>query len=455
MTMPHSASPITIVFMHHLGGSAETWKPVETLLEQRFPAFCLDLPGFGDASSAPGRPVEAMAEWIERRIDDRVDGPFVLVGHSMSAKVALTVAKRAEAAPPSPSHLIGLVLAAGSPPAPEPMEDSKRQEMLGWFEGDDAQSRTEADQFVRANIASPLDPEAHETALRDVLRAARQAWRHWLTDGSNEDLRERIGKLAIPALILAGAEDEALGSGIQQQQMMPHLTEARLETIDGAAHLLPLEKPAAVAALIADFVDGLSADTRAGRLTGRTRTMLERRGQSDDDYEPRVLDRNGLDVLRTVLHCILPMPDGIAIDLAAKLDAKLHEAIGDGWRFANLPPDADAYRQAIATLDAAARRAHGTGFASLPPEKVEEMLERLGDKRLDTAPIGLPDDAMRNWLLEIRGDSCQIFLTHPAVQARANILAAATGNDTELLGFAETRANQSEGWENTFWREHA
>ncbi len=453
--MPQPASPTTIVFMHHLGGSAETWTKVETLLAGRFPALGLDLPGFGDASSTQGRSVEAMAEWIEHQLADRVDGPFVLVGHSMSAKVALTVAKRAETAPPSPSRLVGLVLAAGSPPAPEPMEDDKRSEMLGWFEGDAAQSRKEADQYVRANVAADLDAETHEAALRDVLRAARQAWRHWLTDGSKEDLRERIGKVAAPALVLAGTEDEALGEEVQRTMTMPHLHDGRLERIAGAAHLLPMEKPDEVAKLIAEFVDALTQETWSGRMTGRTRALLEKRGQPDDEYEPRVLDRNGLAVLRTLVRAILPMPDGIEIDLAAKLDSKLHDGIGDGWRFAMLPQDADAYRQALATLDASAQRKHGTGFATLPNDDIDTMIDDLAAGKLDTSDGGLSAEAMQNWLAEVRGDSCQIFLTHPAVEARAGILAAATGNDTELLGFSKPGLGESEDWENGFWQEHA
>ena len=40
-------------------------------------------------------------------------------------------------------------------------------------------------------------------------------------------------------------------------------------------------------------------------------------------------------------------------------------------------------------------------------------------------------------------------------EARAGILAAATGNDTELLGFSKPGLGESEDWENGFWQEHA
>ena len=442
------ASPV-LVFMHFLGGSAETWKPVEERLERDHRCVRLDLPGFGAAATLDGRPVAEMADWIEAEIAGRVSGAWVLVGHSMSAKVALLIARRAADGERRLAGLSGLVLAAGSPPSPEPMPGGKREEMLGWFEGDAAQSRREADEFIQTNVSDRLPDTLHERAVADVLRMSRQAWRHWLEHGSREDLTGSIGTIDTPALLLAGADDAALGPDAQQTLTLPHLSAARLEIVEGAAHLLPMEQPDRVASLIGGFVAGLGlapaeheagheAGHMPGRITSRTRAALQARARPDDaGYRPRVLDEAALACLRTLVDRILPQPDGLRIDLAARLDAMLAEATGDGWRFAALPRDQDSYRKGLATLEEVSRSRHGAAFADVPDVEQDGMLDRLAAGTLGAkAPDFLSGAQMQLWFEEVRGDAARLFMAHPKVQARIGCVAVQTGGDAALTGFA-------------------
>lgn len=433
------ASPL-LVFMHFLGGSAETWKPVEERLERDHRCVRLDLPGFGAAATQHGRPVAEMADWIEAEIAGRVSGAWVLVGHSMSAKVALLIARRAADGDKRLAGLSGLVLAAGSPPSPEPMPGGKREEMLGWFEGDMSQSRREADGFIRANVSDRLPDALHERAVADVLRMSRQAWRHWLERGSREDLAGSIGRIDIPALLLAGADDAALGPDAQQALTLPHLTAARLEIVENAAHLLPMEQPDRIASLIGGFVAGLGLAGEPGTapITSRTAAALEARGRPDDAaYRPKALDEAALACLRTLVDRILPQPDGLRIDLAARLDAMLADGVGDGWRFAELPPDLACYRKALATLEQVSRSRHGAGFTDVPAVEQDGMLDRLAAGTLGAAaPDCLSAAHMRLWFEEVRGDAARLFMAHPAVQDRIGCVAVRTGGDLALTGFA-------------------
>ena len=56
--------------------------------------------------------------------------------------------------------------------------------------------------------------------------------------------------LRTPALIIAGADDPCLGPAAQAELMAPHFADARLVTLPGARHLLPLERAREVATLI-------------------------------------------------------------------------------------------------------------------------------------------------------------------------------------------------------------
>jgi len=87
----------TLVCLHFLGGSALSWLKVTEALDRRFECIAVDLPGFGTASIVPGYSVEKMADIVVRIIREFVKGRWILAGHSMGAKVAAVVARRAEA----------------------------------------------------------------------------------------------------------------------------------------------------------------------------------------------------------------------------------------------------------------------------------------------------------------------------------------------------------------------
>ena len=243
-------SHTTIFFLHFLGGSGRSWAPVIAHLDEGIRPITIDLPGFGDAAATPGSSVAEMAAHVGERI--RVAGPqsWLLVGHSMGAKVACVLARQSEDGAAGLEGLAGLVLVAGSPPSPEPMDDDKRQEMLGWFEGDPAARRAEAASFIEANVSQTLPPALEAIAVEDVMRLDPARWRAWLRAGSNEDWAERVGVLRTPASILAGADDPCLGPEAQATLMAPHFTEARLMTLPNAKHLLPMECAEAVASAI-------------------------------------------------------------------------------------------------------------------------------------------------------------------------------------------------------------
>ena len=154
-----------------------------------------------------------MADYVAARITAADPGErWYLAGHSMGAKVALAIARRAEDGAPDLAGLAGLVLLGGSPPSPEPMSDDKRQEMLDWISADAETRRRKAGEFIDQNTGARLDEPRRTRAIEDVLRAAPAAWTAWLRDGSREDWSRRIGILRIPAVVVGGTEDADLGA---------------------------------------------------------------------------------------------------------------------------------------------------------------------------------------------------------------------------------------------------
>ncbi|MEZ0165071.1 alpha/beta fold hydrolase [Kineococcus sp. LSe6-4] len=251
-TTPATTPETTLVCLHALGMSARSFGPLARELAPEFDLLALDLPGFGGAPLDPGTSVPDMTAWVREQVTGHLDGRgrrddrrWLLLGHSMGGKVATVLAAGLDPA----ERPAGVVLLAASPPSPEPMDEERRRRMLGWA-ADGPLDEAAAGEFLAANTGGPLDPALDALAREDLHRTDPAAWRAWLEHGSREDLSARVGRLDVPALVVAGGADGDLGPQAQRELNGAVYPAARFRTLDGAGHLLPLERPAEVAAAI-------------------------------------------------------------------------------------------------------------------------------------------------------------------------------------------------------------
>ncbi len=114
----------TLVLLHVFGGSRREWIEAAVALGSSFRVVSIDTPGFGDAALSEGYSVAEMADCFEETIAQLKLGAFVLVGHSMTGKVAAVLASR------QPPGLQKLVLLTPSPLSPEPIAPEDRATML-------------------------------------------------------------------------------------------------------------------------------------------------------------------------------------------------------------------------------------------------------------------------------------------------------------------------------------
>lgn len=457
--LPTSGSvPPTLFALPFLGGSAREWSEVASLLAGSATCRPLDLPGFGEAADVPGYSVAEMAAFVVAAIRDAAPAHWILAGHSMGAKVALAVARQAEDGAAGLGGLSGLVLLAGSPPSPEPMAEERRRAMIAWITADGDTRRREATGFIAGNVGAPLPPRFAHTAVEDVLRASPAAWVAWLESGSREDWCARIGVLRTPALILSGSEDADLGPAAQACLMAPHLAHHRLVVLEGAKHLLPMERAEAVAALVAgepfrqpaeqpapDVPAPYRALIASPRVNHRLRAALDQRAVPDDPaYRPAALDPVELAILRAVVDRVLPQDGPARIDIAARIDARLASGTGDGWRFSDLPPDPDAYRAALRTLDGGACERRHRRFLALDGAEQDAILAAAADEDLGGPHFGPRQMAL--WFEDLRADVVRTYLAHPAALARIGFSGIGAGGD-DPAGFAMVGMNEREAWE--------
>ena len=455
------AAALSLFCLHCLGGSAREWQGVERELGAGISLVGIDLPGFGSAADMPGYSVAAMAEHVAAQVRAAAPGRWMLAGHSMGAKVAAVVARQAVAGAAGLEGLCGLVLLAGSPPGPEPMSEERRADMTGWLDGDAAHRATQAREFVAANAVT-LTPEARAAAEVDVLRANPAAWRAWLQSGSREDWAERVGVLPLPALILAGAEDGDLGPEAQRRLMAPHVLTAEHHDLPHARHLLPIEAASTVARLITRFAALPPGETQPPRIpphyralleSGRTSTALRdallARAAPEADARRAWLPAGAYAVLEAALDRVIPQSPHARIDLAARIERSLAEDAGDGWRFADLPADAEAMHQALLSLDALGRLLHQDGFTGLTDAGRDTLLHRVADGQAAAAAPGLFDGSqMALWFQDLRAMAVKHYVGHPATLARMGYSGVASGGDgPRKSGFTRFGIGEREAWE--------
>ncbi len=234
----------TLILLHFYGGSRREWIETSLLLGTKFRVVSIDTPGFGDAAEIAGYSVEEMAAQFRDTLGRLALERFVLVGHSMTGKVAAVLASRGL------PGLEKLVLVAPSPPCPEPIAPENRAKMLAQTHP----TQADAEQYVLSNSVLPLAPDVLERAVEDRLKANPDAWRAWMESGSREDWSGRVGVVAVPTLVIAAERDSSLGPAVQREMTVPHFADVRLRVIAEAGHLLPMETPDKLAALVEDFV---------------------------------------------------------------------------------------------------------------------------------------------------------------------------------------------------------
>src|SRR5665213_1680215 len=79
--------------------------------------------------------------------------------------------------------------------------------------------------------------------------------------------------------------------------------------------------------------------------------------------EPRFFSPDEWLTLRAVCDRIMPQPkDRPPVPLPSYVDQKMADGLLDGYRYAQLPPQGEAWRRGLGALDQAAEKAHGGPF---------------------------------------------------------------------------------------------
>ncbi len=230
---------LPVVFIHGAGGNHLYW-PAEIRRLPGLRIFAPDLPGHGKSSGRGQQSIEAyvraIIQWMQAVQLDQA----VLIGHSMGAAIALSLAYS------HPELVLGLGLIGASPRL------KVHPDILG-----NAANPTTIHKAIDLVMEYSFSPDA-PPRLVELARTRMAEVRPSVLYGDflacdGFDMTEQADQIAQPALILCGAEDHM--TPVRSSQFLAGaLAGSRLSVIPHAGHMVMLEKPEETATEVAGFL---------------------------------------------------------------------------------------------------------------------------------------------------------------------------------------------------------
>ncbi|MGQ9477622.1 MAG: alpha/beta fold hydrolase [Candidatus Bipolaricaulia bacterium] len=226
-----------VLLVHGSGGDHTIWSYQVKGLREAFSVAALDLNGHGRSTLREG---DGLATYTEDVLSvlERLSSQAFLVGHSLGGAIALNVALH------HPDRIGGLGLigtGARLRVLPELLELVQRdfeaavELILSWaFMG-------KPEPALLAKARGQMRQNGQKLLLRDLLTC------------NSFDVMDKLGQLDLPTLIICGREDR-LTPLKYSEYLRDHIPNASLRVIDGAGHMVLLERPEQLNQALQEFL---------------------------------------------------------------------------------------------------------------------------------------------------------------------------------------------------------
>ena len=240
-----------IVLLHPIGLDHSFWGDVEVSLAQTCCVLSVDLRGHG-ASSWDGGPVslEQNADDVAQLLSALDFAPAIVVGLSFGGMIAQTLAIR------RPDLVRGLVVSGCADTLPDAARSAMRERGRIALENG-------METVIDATMERWFSPGFADIDWLDKVRERLrtddpEVWAAGWDAISALNTAPMLASLSVPALVIAAENDQAFPVEAVHN-VARHIPAARFEVLEGAAHIMHLEKPEPYARLIQNFVNDLDA----------------------------------------------------------------------------------------------------------------------------------------------------------------------------------------------------
>jgi len=238
-----------LVFLHGIGGAARAWRGQLEFFRDRYRTIAWDMPGYGGSAPLPTVSIAALADALQDFLEQVSAEKPILVGHSIGGMIVQQLLAR------SPRIAGAIVLAQTSPAFGKPEGEWQKafiEARLGPLDRGETMASL-APTLVRELVGDDPAPGGMELA-RDCMASVSEAtYRATMLALMGFDLRKTLGNIAVPTLVLSGSKDNNAPATMMAKMatLIPSATYVELE---GAGHLVNLERPQAFNAALDQFL---------------------------------------------------------------------------------------------------------------------------------------------------------------------------------------------------------
>ncbi len=238
-----------LVFLHGIGGAARAWRSQVTAFGDRHRAIAWDMPGYGGSAPLANVSIEALAEALQDFLQGIGARKPVLVGHSIGGMIVQQWLIK------HPHDASAVVLAQTSPAFGKAEGDWQKQFIearLGPLDRGETM-KSLAPTLVRELVGDDPDAAGMELA-RDCMGSVPEAsYRAMMLALLGFDQRKALANIAVPTLVLSGSKDKNAPAPMMAK-MATYVPSSTYVELEGAGHLVNLERPKAFDAALNQFL---------------------------------------------------------------------------------------------------------------------------------------------------------------------------------------------------------
>ena len=156
----------------------------------------------------------------------------------------------------------------------------------------------------------------------------------------------------------------------------------------------------------------------------------------------RFLTQEQWSLLEAIADRLMPQPDREQpVPIVPWIDDMLHQNHNPGYRYADMPPMREAWRQGLDAIGAEARGRHGKAFEQLPPDEQDALLRDVQNNRVDSRywrdlPAG--GFFLHHLLKQVVG----VYYSHRSAWSEIGF-----GGPASPRGYARLGLNERDSWE--------
>lgn len=212
----------------------------------RFTTARFDIRGYGKSHDIAGRfDLGEIAEDAMAVADELGWSRFSVVGHSMGGKVAQKLAIA------HPERVASLAAITPVPATPLVLDDDTKTFFARAGKDDEV-----AQAIVAQSVGTSRDPAWVAEIVRQTRQTARpEAFASYARSFIEDDFSGGADTLAMPLLILFGAEDCGVDHNFLESVYRSLFRDARIEVMPGAGHYPMIDEPAALARRLDNFFE--------------------------------------------------------------------------------------------------------------------------------------------------------------------------------------------------------